>query len=106
MNAQIRHKFSTYFTLYNQSRAEARRCGDTKKIEALNKMLIQHIKDAYRSTHSSELTGRTKVLFITKNLCAMNQYYSFIYFLGAQKFTYSVIDVRPCVYCPATFLRD
>jgi hypothetical protein len=48
MNAQTLRKLSIAFTIYNQSRAEARRHGDSKKLEAMNNVLGNLVKDAHR----------------------------------------------------------
>jgi hypothetical protein len=48
MTALTRSKLSLAFTIYNQSRAEARRRGDAKKIAQMNRVLGNLVRDAYR----------------------------------------------------------
>ena len=84
MNASIRRKLSIAFTVYNRARAEARRRGDTKKIDALNKTLSRLVRNAYRFASYSLAAGGTKVLYITKNLCAINKL-CWNDYLGARK---------------------
>ena len=48
MTNQIRSKLSIACTIYNKARTQARRRGDMKQIEALNKTLGRMIAQAYR----------------------------------------------------------
>ena len=44
-------KLSLAFSLYNTARAEARRLRDTKRMNALNKVLGNLVRDAHRAAH-------------------------------------------------------
>ena len=48
MTQQVRSKLSIAFAIYNRARATARRAGDTKQIDILNKTLGRMIAQAYR----------------------------------------------------------
>jgi len=64
MNNQIRRKLSIAFTIYNQSRAEARRRGDTKKLEAMNKVLGRLVKNSYRPARLFHLRSNTNEVLV------------------------------------------
>lgn len=50
MSDRTRHKLSIAFSTYNKARADARRRGDEKTLEALNKVLGRMVRDAYKHT--------------------------------------------------------
>jgi hypothetical protein len=56
MTTEIRRKLSIAFTVYNKARADARRRGDTHRIETLNKVLGNMVKAARRSAHAGRLS--------------------------------------------------
>jgi len=48
MPTKTRSKLSIAFSIYNKARAAARRAGDAKQIDLLNKVLGRMISQAYR----------------------------------------------------------